>query len=169
MLAVFIRHATRDSHGLGDSSLNLTGRAQAEDLSEAIKTKRILPSPVGLYVSPKKRAQETLTPVSEHLGLKLNIDIRLDERKNSESPFDFEQRIFDFIVEVTKTPHSVVWICSHLDWLEAAMLLLPSDLSDLEQSAPWQTASYRVFSIEDGLWKFKGGGAIETRALIKGP
>lgn len=177
MKAVFFRHATRSVQGLGDAQLNAAGLRQAEELASGLSPQGPLPHPTHLMCSPKKRARQTLAPLSARTQLPLIIDERLDERRQNESTREFEDRVRSLTEEIlspetktfleekntTKGCDPCVFLCSHLDWLETAMALVPSDMSDAEIAAPWTTAEFRVFRIEGDLWMCKGGGVIGVR------
>lgn len=166
MKLVLLRHAARSAQSLGDSPLNEIGRRQAEDLTHFISPHGPLPTPTLLLTSPKRRARETLTPLSGSLSLQLQIDERLDERHTSESMKDFDSRVRELLEEITPLEErkGCVYLCSHLDWLESAIVHLPSDISELEASLPWPVASFRVFRWQDGLWIFKGSSAVPMRS-----
>jgi hypothetical protein len=172
--AVFLRHATRSAHGLGDSQLNALGLRQAEELARSLKPQGPLPHPTHLMCSPKRRARETLAPLATLTQLPLIVDDRLDERHQNESARVFESRVRSLTGSVLTLGDpggggsgdgggACVYLCSHLDWLEAAMILLDSDMSETEIAAPWTTAEFRVFRVEDGLWRRQAGGAIAVR------
>jgi probable phosphoglycerate mutase len=61
-----------DTHGLND-----TGRAQARQLVEAVRAKKLKGD--ALLVSPLKRAVETAEPLAEMLGVAPRADARLQE------------------------------------------------------------------------------------------
>jgi broad specificity phosphatase PhoE len=164
MKLVIFRHASRSPFGAGDS-LSSVGLAQAEDLAQAK-----LPEPTHIFVSPKKRAQQTLAPLAQVTGLAPTIDRRLDERRQNESMPDFEARVRSFLAEMESLARNssadtslCAFACSHLDWLELAMILLPSDLSEREMSLSWATAEYKIFEFADGLWLSQACGVIPPR------
>lgn len=167
MKIVLFRHATRSAHGLGDSPLSAEGLAQAENLPSFLAPNGPLPKPTHLFCSPKQRARQTLAPLSQKENLELAIDPRLDERHQNESGLDFETRILDLLKDVEALseahPEPCVYLCSHLDWLEAVLVLIPSDLSDLEIAGSWSTAEFRIFKIQAGVWTLKSGGGIPSR------
>jgi phosphohistidine phosphatase SixA len=182
MKLILLRHATRASYDLGDSPLNQIGQIQAEDLANRISPQGSLPSPTLLLSSPKRRAQETLALVSARTGVKVRIEPRLDERHRNETLAEFSERIRKLLEDVEPTglaelgsPNGAtkrklaheaasaerepcVWVCSHLDWLESALALLASDLSENEIFESWATAEFRVFKYQDGLWTLKEKG-----------
>jgi len=168
MKVLFIRHGTRSLHGLGDVSLNSQGQRQAEHLAQLVAQGQ-LPSPSHLLSSPKKRACETLESLSLATQIPVTIDPRLDERHQNESAREFEARVRSFLDEWTPAPvtsrksEGCAIICSHLDWLELAMVLIPSTLSETEMAASWANAEYRIFRYTDHLWELIGTGIAEPR------
>jgi phosphohistidine phosphatase SixA len=169
MKVILLRHAARElALEIGDSGLSATGRLQAKFLTTLLPTNQEttnrLPRPTKLIASPKKRARETLQPLSIATNITPEIDNRVDERHQSETESEFKKRIASFLTELTNgssEPRSqapdepAIFICSHLDWLETAILLLPTDLSELEISLSWTNAQFRIFNITDGFWKLE--------------
>lgn len=168
MKILFIRHATRSLHGLGDVSLNSQGQQQAEYLAKMV-AEGLLPTPSLLLTSPKKRARETFESLSMFSQVPVTVDERLDERRQNESGRDFEARVRSFLDDLTpegtmpRKHEGCVMICSHLDWLELALVLLPSTLSETEMTASWSNAEYRIFRYNDGLWNLIGNGIAMPR------
>lgn len=158
MKVVFLRHATRSLHGTGDSPLNTVGKSQADALANYLVPNGPLPLPTRLYCSPKRRAQETLSPLSSALQMDVQVDPRLDERQHSESGQEFEARILNFLKALQDDSSTCSYVCSHLDWLETALVLIDSDMTDLEIATPWATAEFRIFKISEGLWVLKSSG-----------
>jgi broad specificity phosphatase PhoE len=121
-----------------------------------------IPAPSRLLASPKRRAKETLTPLSHALHLPLEIDGRLDERHQTETGGEFQDRIVSVFsdLEAQASDEGCVYLCTHLDWLEGAMIALNHDMSELEASLGWSTAEYKIFKLEDGIWKSKAKGHV---------
>lgn len=167
---ILLRHAARTPTFFGDEVLNSSGRQQAEKFAQIFSAKDANPpavlAPSQLLVSPKKRAIQTLQPLSAATGIELQIDPRLDERLKSETGAAFETRIKAVLAEVAGQAGGgeTIFICSHLDWLEAAMALLPAVLTEREISAPWSTCEYRVFRFENELWAAAGGGVVHAES-----
>jgi broad specificity phosphatase PhoE len=158
MQVILLRHATRNTHELGDPPLNVTGQAQAQELVESLNTKARVPRPTLILSSPKKRARETLAPIAKSLGISVVIDDRLDERHQNESQKIFEARIYDFLASLTSREKSCILICSHFDWLETASLsltnLIENGAENSAMSFGWATAEFKVFEFHDGKWAF---------------
>lgn len=166
---VLMRHATRSAtfeFGQGESSLNAQGFAQAEELArqaqeQALKFNR----PTQLLCSPKLRARQTLKPLAETLGLKIQIREELDERRDTESLASFENRVREIATHL-KSETGVVVVCTHLDVLEAAAALWPTDLSEREAARPWSTLEYQVFQVNDSLFEAAARARIEPPHAI---
>lgn len=148
---VLMRHATRSAvleFGAGESSLNAVGRTQAEDLADLVKMGGQLPAPSRLFSSPKLRARQTLEPLSKATGLQLEILADLDERRDNESAKAFEDRVRALPEKLPKT--GTLFLCTHLDVLEAAALSWPTDFSERESTQTWSTLEYQVFKVRSG-------------------
>lgn len=168
---VLMRHATR-SAGLdfgsvksgdaaGESPLNAVGLAQAEDLADLVRSKGKLPAPTRLFSSPKLRARQTLEPLSKTTGLALEILEDLDERRDREALKDFTERVRG-IPSLLKGG-GTIYLCTHLDVLEAAALAWPTDFSEHESTKSWSTLEYQVFKVKNGFLESGARGRIEPR------
>lgn len=151
---IFMRHGARSFEG---DSLSVEGKHQAALLSKTLLAKKV-PLPFQLESSPKMRTQATLAPLATELGLRVQIDRRLDERSGGESEADFEVRVKEFLIDCDEwAKHqpkiSARLLCSHLDWLEAAVLFITSDENDFERSEPWPPLAIRAYNYEGGIWK----------------
>ena len=159
MTLILMRHATRNFND--DDSLSSEGHRLATTLAQVLKNRGHVPT--RLYCSPKQRTRQTLKPVSDTIVVKVEIDPRLDERDNQESVQEFENRIRQFLnaarekaasdEKSPKLPRETWLACSHLDWLEAAVLDLASDENDFERAEPWAPMAIRIYNFEDGIWK----------------
>lgn len=160
---VIFRHATRAMTDLEDPSLNAQGLAQAERLVHLIHPKGPLPVPTAIWTSPKLRARQTMMAVADRLSIQPEVRADLDERTSAEDRAQFRSRIHNCIsvLEARVKAQTCFYVCSHFDWLEDAMQMLPSDMSDLDIAMPFGTAEYRIFAIEDGVWKLVGRGRAE--------
>src|ERR1700733_8478059 len=118
MQVILLRHATRNTHELGDPPLNVVGLAQAQALIDQ------LPVPTLILSSPKRRARETLAPLSRFLDLPIVVDERINERQREESQKVFETRVQDLLASLSAREKKCILICSHLDWLETAFMNL---------------------------------------------
>ena len=152
-ILILMRHGSRDLTGL--DRLTAEGREQAMRLTRDVQEKR-LPRPTRLIATPRKRSQETLRFLADDLLLKIEIDVGCDERQPGETVPDFENRVRQWIQSTrlrATGPDDVTLAVSHLDWLEAAVIFIESDESELEQSEPWTPAARRVYFYQDGLWR----------------
>jgi phosphohistidine phosphatase SixA len=181
MKLVLIRHATRNTHAAGDASLNPTGMTQADELLRLLKPQGPLPVPSHLVTSPKKRAKQTLTPLSVATHAQLLIDSRLDERKQNESMSDFTERVTEVLNHLSQrgeaptnpalenqsgkdSPREIsIYLCTHLDWLELALNLLDSDLSDFERATSFAPCEFKIFKWQSNSWIYNGGGVATGR------
>ena len=163
MKLVLLRHATRSPFEGGDCSLNQVGAQQAEDLLTHIAPQGRLPRPTRLISSPKRRAKETVKPLGASELIQPEIEPRLDERRQNETSREFEGRVRDYLNDITKGHESCIYLCTHHDWLEAAILAMPHDLPELESSRGFSTAEYRVFEVIEGLFQFKAQGVVGPR------
>jgi broad specificity phosphatase PhoE len=156
MHVILLRHATRNTHELGDPPLNVTGQAQAQELVESLNTKARIPRPSLILSSPKKRARETLAPVAKSLGISVVIDERLDERHQNESQKVFEARVHDLLASLKSRGTSCILLCSHFDWLETAFVSLINLIDTSPESSAtsfgWATAEFKIFEFHDGKW-----------------
>lgn len=159
---VLMRHATRAAvleFGNSESSLNAVGLAQAEKLADAVKLAGKLPAPTRLLCSPKLRARQTLEPLSKASGLKIEIVTDLDERREHESLKTFEERIRKLAESLPQ--NETVYVCTHLDVLEVAAALWPTNFSERESAQTWSTLEFQVFKIRGGLFEAGARGRIE--------
>jgi phosphohistidine phosphatase SixA len=177
MKLVLLRHASRSQQGPGDHGLSDAGHAQAEALIRHVSPSGSLPAPTRILSSPKLRARSTVEPLCTAFHKTLEIDKRIDEQSHSESLTEFENRVRLLIDELTEnagrgslfrseTAEECLYIVSHLDWLEAALLALPTDLSDRDAMATWVTLEYRAFRFHDGIFKWvQTGHVIPPRSV----
>lgn len=157
MKIYIFRHAQKEIDFTANPDLNQQGHAQAEVLLQKV-LKNELPCPTQLWVSPKRRTQSTFGPLAEHLKLKLKIHEGLLEQVAAENISDFHKRIKGLIEEMTATPHEIIFMCTHYDWLIEVLNILPSD-QDFSESkfSHWSSGQHIGFELdEDGLFKFIG-------------
>ena len=152
MKVYIFRHAEKARALDSDPDLTDYGHQQAQHLAQAV-AKGLLDSPTLLVASPKRRAQSTLRPLAQELGLDLKSDARLYERENGESLEAFKKRIRDFLHEVEQQKINCLFLCSHYDWVVEAMGIIPSE-TDLGAPAfmHWSPCQYASFKVEDGLY-----------------
>lgn len=161
MNLVLLRHATRSpvpetgqGSGANEYPLNSVGLTQAEDLVGAVEQLGKLPPPTLIFSSPKLRARQTMTPLSKAFEVEIKIFDDLDERLDSESLSSFEKRVrgaYDILK--SHAANETVYFCTHLDVLETASALWPTDFSEREMAQSWSTLEYQVFNYDNGLLK----------------
>lgn len=163
-LLILIRHATRD---MSDDGLSATGLGQARtlpgiyaDLLKGLGIDSTQPVPLKIKSSPKARTRATLQHLSKETSSTTEVEPRLDERISGEAVERFEKRVESFLEDaqvwaekVQKSGTPETWVaCSHLDWLEHASLVIPSDENDFERSEPWPPMAIRVYVFANGIW-----------------
>jgi len=129
---IVTRHAHRDVNNRhDDNGLNEKGQKQAKYLSHYI-IERYKKKSLYLSSSPKLRCQETLTPLAEELGLKINIDTLLDESGTQNE--GLASRVLKFIEWMNKKAPELTVICSHGDWLPLFFEETIGEAIDLKKS-----------------------------------
>lgn len=126
---ILIRHAHRDNaNRIMDNGLSAKGEKQAKwlrryvddrfDRREWRELKAVLLS------SPKRRCVETLAGISDFTGIPVEKRPDLDEQRANESLAEFNRRIHRFLNWWEKDAPPIVVVCSHGDWLPAAVFHL---------------------------------------------
>lgn len=148
MKLYLFRHGEKSSFYGADPGLSRHGHIQAKALSEAILQKK-LETPTELLVSPKLRAHETFIPTAEVTQVPLGILAEVDERSASETATKMLQRVHNFLDELPlqRRESSVVYICSHMDWLEQALDYLG------DSSFTFQSCEWILFEYQQDHWK----------------
>ena len=141
-ILILIRHAERDTRLRElDNGLNKKGKKTAEKL-----VKNLLDSlpkdldtditeQIQILSSPKLRCIETLKPLSQHLHIKFQTSLLLDERQPQETDNQFKKRIQDFFSHWKKGFTSITFLCSHGDWLPIAMENLISTPAEFKKGS----------------------------------
>jgi len=151
MRILMFRHAERENSGSSNPPLSARGLRQAQKLVEDIDLS-MLPRPTKLISSPKLRAQQTFQQIENHLGIPLQVHPDLDERQSSESVELFTRRVQRFLNSFNGQA-GVIYFVSHLDWIEEALVLIPSDTDLLhDRFQTWLPAQSLEFEFQDGLW-----------------
>lgn len=157
------RHGEKQSEWIQDPLLSPQGELQARALKEAIE-KGILPKPTRLLVSPKIRTAQTFSSAARFLSLAVEKMDDLDERTKSEELPAFKKRISKWVESVSSSrsddAEDVIYVCSHLDWIEEFSYLVPCD-TDLHQlpGFHWSPGAYLFFDIET-LWHLTQKGQL---------
>ncbi|MBX2987071.1 MAG: histidine phosphatase family protein [Bdellovibrionaceae bacterium] len=156
---ILLRHAEKTLSPDRNPGLTTRGREQAIALISEMQKKR-WPKPQRLYASPKARTQQTLQPLSDKLGLKVEILEDLDERRFDESASHFRARIARTIEALSHSELGTgcVLLCSHLDWIEEFRGVIDSEQNLLAPPYDqWSTAQYMILHGDD-LWKVTAFG-----------
>jgi broad specificity phosphatase PhoE len=150
------RHAQKAMDFSGDPDLTPEGHAQASKLLDKV-LKKEMAAPTELWVSPKKRTQSTFRPLSKHLGLELQGQESLYEQMSDENITQFRARIQRLVESLPqKKNDSVIYACTHYDWVVESMMIIPSD-KDLNTSefSHWGPCQYIHFNVTpDGIFEF---------------
>jgi phosphohistidine phosphatase SixA len=158
-VAVF-RHAEKQSEWGHDPSLSLKGEKQSHHLKEWIRDGKI-PAPTRLASSPKTRALLTFSPLNRALGIKLEKLDALNERQPEENLDSFKQRVRQVIAEFSVKSEDVIFLCTHLDWIEEFLSAVPSDTEFSELlTFSWAPASFLLFDVQE-IWHLEKRGHIE--------
>jgi len=159
MQILLFRHAERDSTHFHDSPLSSFGHQQAQALLRDVQS-GILPQPNRLWISPKVRTAQTFLPLSQSYAIDALVQDELDERRPQEGATQFRQRI-RHLTEQASRQTGTLYLCTHLDWLDEAMSLIPFvDPNGQENLVAWLTGQYIDFDVRDGLWTFVQAGRI---------
>lgn len=143
---VLFRHAKK-SYQIHDPELAPEGLKQAQALVQVVKANE-LPLPQQLLCSPKRRAQQTLARLHEELQIPLMVEPALDERTSEETRAEFDGRIKHFLFkDLPFKKASCVYLCSHLDWLEAFAELAPLNVDILSDILHLPPAAYYYMAI----------------------
>jgi broad specificity phosphatase PhoE len=138
---VLIRHAHRTTDDPSrDNGLSDKGHDQVKKLVKFARH-RLQDTVPALFTSPKKRCQETISPLAQELGLTLAIDRRLTEHSAGENTALYHARIDEFLDFWRYECPEVTVICSHGDWLPVAIQKLTGVSIDLKKSA-WCEIEY---------------------------
>lgn len=126
---LIIRHAHRDKPfgSSFDNGLSLKGIKQAEELRDRFEEKLTDRNP-DFISSPKKRCIETVQPLCDALGKKLEVSALLDEGENLEA----RVRQFCDVWKKRGPLHTVV--CSHGDWIPVCVDFLTGRQLDIEKA-----------------------------------
>lgn len=125
---ILVRHAHRDnSRRELDNGLDDKGRDQAKALKKFFSerfSKDAFEGGLWLVSSPKVRCLETLEPIAKSVERKVDAHPALDEQGGRETAAAFEARVAAFLKEWRASHAAYTILCSHGDWLPAALRLL---------------------------------------------
>jgi broad specificity phosphatase PhoE len=148
MKLILLRHGDRDS-GFGDVPLSSEGEAQALRLAMDPHLSAV----DAIFSSPRQRTQQTVAPLSENLNKSVSVEPDLDQRKSIESPGEFSRRVLSFIENLPKKyANKTILLCSHSDWLQTAVLQLPTDSTDMAIHCFFGCAEFKTLKDDQGLW-----------------
>ena len=148
MKIYILRHGER-SNGYGDVSLSEEGQRQALELAQnpSLHDVKLV------LCSPKIRTRETIQPLCHRLQLKPEIATDLDQRKSIETEAEFVRRVLNYLDECvqTRTEQSLL-LCSHSDWLQAAIMNLPLPLHKAAAQSFFSCADFRTLLYSNKQW-----------------
>ena len=160
MQILLFRHAERENTGIENPPLSARGQKQAMQIRTLIE-KKSLPNPGRIFVSPKIRTQQTLFPLAELAKVEMQMTPELDERQTSESSSQMTGRVRRFL-SFLERQNGVLYVCTHLDWIEEALIAVPSPQDLLaEKFQAWAPAQFIEFDIQEGLWHLQKTGRVE--------
>jgi broad specificity phosphatase PhoE len=163
MKVYLFRHGQKDSMPLGDPDLTGVGHQQARKLAELINSGELLRG-TQFLASPRIRAQSTLTPAARACHNSVQVLSDLDQREVYESSEVFRARIQQLLSSLEKkfSPNDVVYLCTHHDWIEESLSVIPADTDLLDSRYwSWRPAQYMHFEVIDGLWLLRQFKQVE--------
>ena len=148
MKIYILRHGER-SNGYGDVSLSQEGLQQANALANNASLQD-----VNLVLcSPKIRTRETIQPLCNRLQLIPEIAADLDQRKSIETEPEFIRRVLNYLDECVQTrKEQNLLLCSHSDWLQAAIMNLPLPLYKATAQSFFSCADFRTLVYSNKQW-----------------
>lgn len=163
MKVYLFRHGQKDSLPFEDPDLTGFGHQQAAKLAELIRDGSLLKG-TQFLASPRKRAQSTLRPAAEFCKSPVQAISDLDQRATFENSDVFRARIQQILGSLEKkfSDNEVIYLCSHHDWIEESLSVIPSDTDLLDPRYwSWRPAQYMHFEIIDGLWLLKNFNKVD--------
>ena len=138
---ILIRHAHRNTdEPTRDNGLSDKGFDQVKKLVKFAR-ERLAGSNPAFFCSPKKRCQETLSPLAKELGGKMLIEERLTEHGVGESMPLYLARIEEFLDFWKYDGPDTSVICSHGDWIPIAIQKLTNAKVGIKK-AGWVEIEY---------------------------
>lgn len=166
MDVVLFRHAKKGMLPFEDPGLTPEGLMQSERLPDIVN-KYNLPAAAALWASEKIRTHQTFQGLASTFKLNTETKAELNLRSESESQNMFQQRVKILIDELTLSAcndlQSCIYLCTHYDWIEEAMAIIPSDKNLLTfEFNSWAPAQFVHFKITKSpastIWKFMKKG-----------
>jgi broad specificity phosphatase PhoE len=160
MRIYLFRHGDKERSPANNPPLSRRGLEQARALTKLVRSGN-LQKPEILMCSPKVRAVQTLTPLSQECQIPLKQTDLLDERKSKESAQAFFHRVQSTLQHL-EVHTGATYLVTHFDWIEVAMLAIPSD-TDLSQGKyqGWAPAQYMEFEVSDGVWRLQNFSGVD--------
>ena len=168
MEIILFRHAKKGFMPFEDPSLSPQGLLQSRSLPDTVQNLK-LPEPTALWVSEKIRTHQTFQYLGECYKIPLTVKAELNLRMDRESATMFTQRVQAFIEQLSlstgKTKEkSCIYLCTHYDWIETAMTLIPCDTNlNSFEFAHWAPAQFIHFMVEahkdEKIWKYLRKGS----------
>lgn len=153
MKLYLFRHGEKASPFHPNPPLSEFGMQQAMALSEKVQIKE-LPRPQYIWASPRLRSQQSFQALSDSTGVRMEVRADLDERQMSETHLEFRERITSFLRHA-EIQNGVIFACSHADWLEAVLALIPCDTDlDREIHSHWSPLQYVALQLNNGIFEF---------------
>lgn len=151
MQVILLRHGLRNN-GFGDVPLSTEGTQQAVELAENPVLQKI----DHILCSPKLRTRQTVEPLSTKLGIEIQVEPDLDQRKSIESHQEFVKRVDAYINQLIENfSEQKLLICTHSDWLQIAILNLEDHLEDPAAHCLFSCAEHKVLEFKDHRWSIK--------------
>lgn len=156
MRVLLFRHAEKENMAASDPNLSARGHRQALKIADMIHL-GTLPQAQRVLCSPKLRARQTFEKVQSES----QIFPELNERQAYETMEQFERRVKQALHKI-ETLSGTVYLVTHLDWIEEALVRIHSDVDLLApQYQYWPPAQYMEFEVHDGMWSLKNFKSIE--------
>jgi broad specificity phosphatase PhoE len=135
-ILIFIRHAHRDKKTGRDqdNGLSATGKKQAQGLTKYFEKAYPKAKPVVLS-SPKRRCVETVEPIARKFDVTIQLSFILDEGGK------IEQKVKSFDRWWKDQAPDLTIVCSHGDWLPAALKRLTGVRADMAKGG-WAEIHY---------------------------
>jgi broad specificity phosphatase PhoE len=163
MNVYLFRHGQKDSLPFEDPDLTSFGHQQATKLAELIRNGGLFKG-TQFLTSPRIRAQSTFRPAAQFCGSPLQVTNDLDQRTTFETREAFHARIQQLLASFENifSKEDVIYLCTHHDWIEESLSVIPADTDLLEPLFwSWRPAQYMHFEIVDRLWILKTFNRIE--------
>jgi 8-oxo-dGTP diphosphatase len=130
------------------------GRGQAVALADRLEAEQV----TALISSPALRCVQTVEPLADRLGLKIEIDDRLTEGSAVE-----------FALAVARDAPDGAVVCSHGDVITDLIEALVRRGMELTTPPDWRKATLWVLEGDDGDRRASGGERLFSRAAVEAP